>query len=313
MTRAAAKRLWTAGWPLLCLCLLSGSCWLLESAHPKAHSTALTEAVGCWMAGGWVFLVQKTQRRSASRLRRSSLGQAGWRGVLPVCLGEAFVVAGSAIAVSMTRQSVSANNVTLAMVLTPCVIAVTVPAMGGGPEENISLRLWPGLAGVAGLLLLLPQPILSDWRLVIALMAMPVFAGVGASVAVQRLEVERSVGRMSAVRDGMVLSLPLAGSLYGVLALRHLGEGNGPFFWFLAALDGLLATLTLVALRRLGPMRWAAQFCLTPLITIIEGVFFLRPPLNGRLWLALALLAVSGVYLLFASERATRQMPLAGL
>ena len=59
-----------------------------------------------------------------------------------------------------------------------------------------------------------------------------------------------------------------------------------------------MALLTLLVLRRLGVVRWSAQFLLIPLLTLLEGVLLLRPVLDFRSWMAFVLLAVSSGYLL---------------
>jgi threonine/homoserine efflux transporter RhtA len=68
------------------------------------------------------------------------------------------------------------------------------------------------------------------------------------------------------------------------------------------ACDGILALLAVVALARLGAVRWSAQFTLLPLLIVLEGIVLVRPTLSTRWVVGLLLLAVASVFLLMPPE-----------
>jgi hypothetical protein len=64
----------------------------------------------------------------------------------------------------------------IALALTPVVVALA------GRVESVAGRIWPGLAAVAGLMLVVAQPSLGDARSDVALCLMPVLTGCGAAL-----------------------------------------------------------------------------------------------------------------------------------
>ncbi len=302
MGKSGLQGRWSSVWPLLGLCPLAGSRWLLESAHPEAQDTALTHAAGCWMAAGFALLMTLALRRRRE-VRGPKSGDAIARFELSYFGGGTAALAGAALAAAISSRFVNANNATLALALVPCVTAVAMSASGYGGGADLPARLWPGLAGVAGLLLLLPQPVFTDWRYGLAFAAMPLLVGVGSSAFSTSCAPEVIRGPQRGSPACTVLLL--AGFAFGLLSLRSFRGSVASFSWGIAALDGLLALLSLLALQRLGATRWAAQFLLTPLITLLEGAVLLRPVLDLRSWLAFALLAVSGGYLLLIGRGKT--------
>ena len=294
MPQGIVRRQWAATWPMLMLCLLASSRWLVESAWPEAQSTDLTEAAGCLLAAGAFALLLSTRQRSRV--------PSGWSGTSRGTLGGGLaILTGPVLAASISSRYVNADDATLALSLVPVVIAVASPALGSAGSEDLTARLWPGLAGIAGLLLLLPQPSLSGWRFDLALPSMPLFVGTGAVLATRQ---SRRLTPSDAARARMIpwqVSAPaLASFILGGLGF-YAGHAAGrlAFSVAAAALDGCLAALTLVVVGRLGPLRWSAQFLLIPVLTLLEGAVLLHPLLDLRSWFGFALLIVSGGYLLF--------------
>ena len=298
--KAIVRWLVTLG-PFVAFCLLVSSRWLLESAYPPAASTQASEAVGCLLVAGILVSWSQLPR---SRKRVSAAQQVfSWK----LCFAAAAAVSGPAVISLVADRHVSGENATLALALTPVVVAVASSVLGEAIDDDFAARLWPGLAGVAGLLLLLPQPRFSSWRFDLALGLMPFTAGVSASWVSQSLFLPRPVYlRVSPRFPWVAPSLGFAATVFGALALRGFQPGTRPVFSLsAAALDGLTFWLSLSVLGRLGAVCWSAQFLVIPLLTLIQGVLFLRPVLDARSWLAFVLLAGSGGYL-FTIGRAGR-------
>lgn len=275
-------------WPFVTLCLLSASRWLIEGAVPSTASTVSSEAVGCLFAGVTLSLWLGIKLARIRPLR-------GFGALCGAGLVGALVLAGPAMAALLAGRPLNPNNATLALALCPVVIAV-VTVSGSGEHVELTALLWPGLAAVAGLLLLVPQPSFGSWRPWAGLLAMPLIVGTAAGWANVRLRA--SAG--PALRQGLPVlaaSLVFAAVLLGAIAAPHWRAGVPEGFSLVAAgLDGLTAVLSLVTLGRVGAVRWSAQFLLVPLLALLEGVLFLQPILDGRSYLAFALLAVSSAY-----------------
>ena len=177
---------------------------------------------------------------------------------------------------------------------------MSLQVLGDEVRDDLAARLWPGLAGIAGLLLLLPQPVFRGLRWPLALLLMPLLTSFGAVFAVSPARLEQPAHR-SIPRCEIAGALLLASILFALLeAVRRQTNTTmeAQFSFTASTLDGSLVLLSLIALRTLGATRWAAQFLLAPLITLTEGVVLLRPVLDMRSWLAFALLAISSIYLL---------------
>lgn len=238
----------------------------------------------------WSSLQGKRVPRSKTALNRDGR----WK----QSVAAALVLASPALSGAISDRHMNANAATLALALTPAVVAVAAAAYGSG---ELAGSLWPGIAGLTGLLLLLPQPTLSSWRLDTALVAMPLISGIsaafvtfgaGASPAGEINATQRADRR---IQGGLLL----AAAIFGVIALPGLLVGESGVFHPIAAVaDGLTFWLLLWTLEHLGAARWSAQVLLTPLVTILEGVVLLRPTLTVRSWLGLLLLLVGGIYLL---------------
>ena len=210
------------------------------------------------------------------------------------------MLTGPAVAQALSSRYVSADDATLALCLTPVVVAVAASATAL-EAGDMAARLWPGLAGAAGLLLLLPQPSLSGWRFVVALLALPLLAGIGAvhvTVTTEAAQTPTAVRGVSWLGATLFVS-SLLFALLGLIAYRQSGAVGVSAL--AVAADGLQALLTILALQRLGAVRWSSQFLIVPLLTMLEGAVLLRPMLDTRSWLAFVLLGVSSGYQIFSA------------
>ncbi len=226
-------------------------------------------------------------------------------------IAAAFLLASPALGAAVSDRHLNATAATVALVLTPVVTAVAMAA--SSPGDEMAGMLWPGLAGIAGLLLLVPAPSLSSWRTDLGLASLPLVPGIAAAYITTRIRMTRSEQNGSAVGTGfegtwapggysvqwMERGLLMAAVLFGITFLQGIGSQEiGALGWVGGLADGAILWLTLLTLKRVGAVRWSAQFLLTPLVTILEGLVLLRPMATARSWVGIALLAVSGGYLL---------------
>jgi hypothetical protein len=274
------RRGWRAWWPLVLLLALGASRWLIAAQWPETESTVASEAAGCGLAALLIF--------GGSMFWRGSGGVTGSRwDTLRWAAAGALVLVGPLVGM-VAGGEVGGTDLMVALALIPVVAAVATVASSGG-SKDLAGRLWPGLAALAGLLLMVPQPSLSNARADLVLGLSAVLPGVGAAWMC------RDGGGRAAAR--LVAGLSGAGLLLGLGMATQAGLRIGFSEWA-ALLDGLTAVLGLLALVQLGAMRWAAQFAVVPLAISLEGLVVLRPRLDWRVVAGVGLLLAASVYLL---------------
>jgi hypothetical protein len=260
-----ARARWQRWWPFVALVVAAACRWLLVAARPEAESTAGSLSLGCVWAAMLVLV-----------MGHAPLGALkDWRGML----SGAMMLGGPAL--GLLAGGMDAGSLTIALALTPVVVAVAAAALGDS-SEGMAGRLWPGLAAVAGLLLVLTQPSVSNVRNDVLLLAAPVLTGVGAAL-------------FCSERGRSVASALVGAAVVFVLVWWVM---RGPVSVVAVACDGLLALLGVLTASRLVATRWSAQFALVPLLIVLEGLALVRPGLQVRWVIGLVLVAVGSMYLL---------------
>ncbi len=289
---------WQRWWPFVLLLFLGASRWLLGDARPETRSTLASQALGCvWAALLTVLLLHRPGPAAGG-----PEPAAAWRDLI----AGALLLGGPASALLIGGSQVDGSSVTIALALTPVAIAISAAALGSSRPGGVSGRAWPGLAAVAGLLLVLAQPDLTDARSDTALLLAPLLTGLGAALFCE--ESPRSGVRQAQSRatprkaSSQRAATALAGGalLFGVAAAAWwiLG-GNRPSSALPAiACDGLIALVEVLALARLGAIRWSAQFVLLPLLILLQGILLVHPAVTARALLGLGLLALGSAALL---------------
>jgi drug/metabolite transporter (DMT)-like permease len=279
---AVARDRFRRWWPLLALLIAGAARWIVTDTHPEAGSTLASEALGCaWAA----LLVWAIAPRSPGRKAGSP-----WK----TLLAGAMLVGGPVTALLAHAPLVDPGGLTMALALTPVVVAVASAALSRGQSDDVAGRLWPGLAAIAGLLLVLVTPSLSDARNDLILALTPLLTGIGAAWL---------CAQSSTTAGKLRIGLAGAAALFAAAALAGWPLSGRPTFSVVAvAWDGVIALLSLLTLVQLGTTRWSAQFVLLPLLILLEGIVLMHPPLTLRLDCGLTLLAVASLYLLLRRE-----------
>lgn len=203
----------------------------------------------------------------------------------------ALLFAGPAISLLLPTREIDASALTIALALTPIVVAITSRALGTEGSEGIAGRIWPALAAVAGLLLVLVQPSLGDLLTDAALLLAPLLTGIGAALFCKDQPPAPSRNPTSLL--GATLFFASVLGLSRIFAAAHLS-----FSLLAIATDGLMALLGILALANLNATRWSSQFTWTPLLVILEGILLVRPRLTAHWFIGLILLLLAGIYLL---------------
>jgi drug/metabolite transporter (DMT)-like permease len=274
------------------LLVVGASRWLLVSARPETEPTLPSLTAGC----AWAALV------CAAFAIRSVPGRQGARHLGRGLIAGALLLGGPMLALVLGVTGVESSALVMALALTPVAVGVAASALGNESTDSLSGRIWPGIAAVTGLLLVLVEPSLSDLRADVVLVLVPVMTGLGAAMfaAAQR----RGVERMSVTQW-----LPTSGLLGGAAvfavgwAESHLhGAPVLRLSLTAVATDGIFALLSVLALARLGAVRWSAQFTLLPLLILLEGIVMVRPVFTTRWVVGLVLVAAASVYLLLPQD-----------
>ena len=265
-------------WPFALLCVLSAGRWMALDLAPSMASTlpSLFVAASCAALGvaGWSHLRGHVERASARCLAEC------------FCAG-AMLLAGPFLALIARMRIFEVTSLTIALALAPVVVAVARPAFRQTEGAELAGRMWPGIAAVAGFLLILPEPSLAGWREDGVLALAPLLTGVGAAWL-------RTRGGGEAPKT--VAALAGSATVFLGAALIQ----GAPWHGALAAggLDALLLMLSVAALFRLGATRWSAQFVLVPLVVMVEGLAGMGFRPDTRSMVGLLLVALSSAFLL---------------
>jgi hypothetical protein len=222
-------------------------------------------------------------------LRPSIVWNESSKQIARSAIGGALLISGPLIGL-LHPGLVSSTSLTLALALTPVVITVAESAAHNA-VESLAGRLWPGLAAIAGLLLLLEQPSLANPARDFLLVLSPVLSGCGAVLFASS---RPAAWRLPAALLGGAAVLALGAVVNHV---THLG-GWPDMPGLAAGLDAVEAILSLVALSRLSAARWSAQFAIVPLLVVLEGIGLARSSVPLRMIVGLVLLAAASAALL---------------
>jgi hypothetical protein len=208
-----------------------------------------------------------------------------------------MLITGPLIALLYAR-AIPAASLTMALALTPVVVAVC-EAAARNTSQTLAGRLWPGLATIAGLLLLLTQPSLSNPGEDLVLALTPLLTGCG---AVLFCSARKSIWRLPA---GLLGACAVLGLGAAINLVAHTG-GWPDMAGLAAGFDALEALLALIALGRLSSTRWSAQFAIVPLLVLLEGVALMPSSIPARMIVGLLLLAFAAVALLIPPTEESR-------
>jgi hypothetical protein len=274
------------------LCLLSSSAWLAAPFGTSTLPSLERQGLLHLMIGIGALLVSNKKMparfkdRPSARLALTSLGFFG----VP------------ALAIEFTSSFVGEINRSALFAMVPIVVVVTLTAVdAGGPAERGARRsLAPALAGLGGLLLLLPLSLSNSAHrdLMSAVVGAAVILVGITSVLLYRLlqyfELSDAIALVCLSNAGLLLACAWssrtitwrASSLLSLVSLPSLVE-----------LFEVLLLLWL--LRKMSPVQFASRYLLIPLLTVVEAYILLRPPLTLRIGAGVILLAAgSGMLLL---------------
>jgi drug/metabolite transporter (DMT)-like permease len=283
---------WTLWIAFAALCILSGTSW----AIPDAGTDVLPPLEQQGILFGALGLVAILFVGRGMRLRSGWLPRVELAGTAVGFFGVPVVV------VEYTLGSVPAISRSALYAMVPVVVVLAVASGDVTAREDRGARrfLVPALAGLGGLLLLLPLEFSGSVRGVVMLAvvcAAVVLAGL-ASVWLYRLL--RGIGWAEAIA---VVGLANAVFLLGWSAVHE------DVVWRLGGLASIASLSSLVdvvevllivwLMREMPPVRFAARYLVIPLVTVLESYALIRPELTARMGFGTILLAAGAGTLLF--------------
>jgi hypothetical protein len=260
------------------LCLVAGSRWMVADQWPELGSTLRSEAFAC---GGLAVLAV-----AFAAVRRRA--RPGLRGGVWLALAGVGLLAMPAFGTVLRGAAGESLNRAVAL----CFVPVMVTVLRGIRSDGAAVSLWPGLAGLAGALLLFPLALPSSVWGYLGLLLPPLAVSV-ACAALPRLSRE-----MSGAWAAAVLFLGGAAGPWAVEGARLAIPGSaGTISPWAVALDGAEAALAVLAVLQVDEVRYASRYFAVPLLTVLEGAALLRSGLTVRFGFGLALLAVGSAAL----------------
>jgi hypothetical protein len=202
------------------------------------------------------------------------------------------------VVMELAKGSVSEISRSALFAIVPVVVVMTTAA--GDDERGVRRLLLPALAGLGGLLLLLPM---SFSGTILGRLMLGVVCGAVVLVGLS------SVWLYPLIR-GVELARSVAGiCLANAAFLLICSIAHGDFVWRWNVLTSVISVPSLVdvievifivwLLREMPPVRFAARYLLIPLLTILESFVLVRPEVTMRIGCGTVLLAVGTGMLLF--------------
>jgi drug/metabolite transporter (DMT)-like permease len=283
---------WTLWIAFAVLCILSGTSW----AIPREMSDGLPLLEQQGILFGIIGLTALLFARGRVWSRNLGLRHIRLAAAAVGFFGVPMVVA------EYAQGSVPAISRSALFALVPVVVVIVVASgnTAGREERGARLFLMPALAGLGGLLLLLPLEFSGSprgWTMLSIVCAAVVLVGL-ASVWLYRLL------RGLALADAIaVVGVANAVFLLVWSAVREemvwRGGGLASVVSIASLVDVVEVSLIVWLLREMPPIRFAARYLVIPLLTVLESFFVIRPEWTARIGFGTALLAVGGGILLF--------------
>lgn len=264
------------------LCVLSASEWLFTPASETVLS-------GAYALVALVAAVANGRRAWGSLHSGARLGAAA-----ALALGIPTVM------VCWAGGHVSGSLGTAVFAAVP-VMVVLFTSQGNVDDSNDPRRLLlPSVAGLGGLLLLIPLSLPASLAGVMALLAVVAAATL---VAVASVWIRRLLQGYDLIQSIAIFALSNAAVLLcaGTLSGWNAG-GVRADIWVAGLIAGAEAVLLVGLLRGMLPVQVAARFLAIPLLTVMEGYFVLRPEITLRMGMGAALLVGGVGFVLFSPE-----------
>jgi hypothetical protein len=265
------------------LCILSATSWViphgeeLPALEQQGIRYAVIGLIALLLGGGRGWL-----RSEGLHLGVMSIGFFG----VPVAVGE------------WAQASVSEISRSALFAMVPVVVVMAIAA--GDEERGVRRFLVPALAGLGGLLLLLPMGFSGTvlGRLMLGVVcAAVVLVGLSSVWLYRLLRGVALTQAVAAVCLANAVFLLVCSAVSGDVVWR--GSGLASVISIGSLVDLVEVVLIVWLLQEMPPVRFAARCLVIPLLTILESFILVRPEVTVRLVCGTILLAAGAGVLLF--------------
>ena len=283
---------WTLWIAFVVLCVLSGTSWAIpremsDGLPPLEQQGVLFGVIGLsalLFAGRGVWSLSRV-----SRYAQLAAAAVGFFGV-PV------------VAVEYARGSVPAMSRSALFAMVPVAVVLVIGAgEATGREERGARRLLvPALAGLGGLLLLLPLDFsgsVRGWVMLAVVCAAVVGVGLARVWLYRLLPGFGLADAVAVVGFANAVFLLVLSCVHETVVWRWSGIASVASITSLV--DVVEVMLIVWLLREMPPIRFAARYLVIPLLTILESFVLMRPEWTIRMGFGTALLAAGAGTLLF--------------
>jgi hypothetical protein len=182
--------------------------------------------------------------------------------------------------------------------MVPVVVVMVIAA--GDDEKGARRFLAPALAGLGGLLLVLPLEFsgsIRGWLMLSVICAAVVLVGLSSVWLYRMLCGVALAHAVAAICLANAVFLLVCSVVRGDYVLRW--SGLASVISTASLVDVVEVVLLVWLLREMAPVRFAARYLLIPLLTILESFFLIRPEVTVRIACGTLLLAAGVGMLLF--------------
>jgi drug/metabolite transporter (DMT)-like permease len=283
---------WTLWLAFGALCILSGTSWAIPAEISGELPSLEHQGILFSVVGVTALLIAGRRVWSGSKGRQTARLAGAGVGFFGV----------PAVIVDYARGSVPAISRSALFAMVPVVVVLVVAAGEWTEREERGARLFlvPALAGLGGLLLLLPLEFSSSargWTMLGVVCIAVVVVGL-AGVWLYRLL--RGFAWADAVA---VVGLANAAFLLTWSAVHEEIVWRGSALVSATSLESLVDVVEVLLmvwlLREMPPIRFASRYLMIPLVTVLESFVVMRPAFTIRMGLGTVLLAVGAATLLF--------------
>jgi hypothetical protein len=283
---------WTLWIAFAALCILSGTSWAISD--DVSEGLPRLEQQGFLFGAVGVIALLVAGREVW--LRIGNLQRARLAAVSVAFFGVPVVV------VEYARGSVPAISRSALFAMVPVVVVMVVAAGDvTGREERGAMRfLVPALAGLGGLLLLLPLEFsgsVRGWVMLGVVCAAVVLVGLASAWLYRMLRGIRFAAAVAVV--GLANAVFLLGWSVVHEAMVWRWSGLASMVSISSLVDAVEVLLLVWLLRAMPPVRFAARYLVIPLLTVLESYVLMRPEWTVRMGSGTVLLAVGAGTLLF--------------
>jgi drug/metabolite transporter (DMT)-like permease len=271
---------------------MAASEWLLSYATGFAQESLVQQGIAYAILALAFALIYASHRKSNQQPPAPRT---------PIAFAAVLFLGLPAILLNYVNGRLPSTSISALYTLTPIVAIFTLASRT--PRDNVRSLLAPALAGMAGMLCILPLDLPASPRawiatsFVILSIALSGISGVELYLRAQNISLPETILISTAANSTVLLAwCGLSGEITWP-------PGDIAYQAAILALRVAEIFLTLWLVRAMDPIPFAARYLVIPFLTILEGLILIHPPLTTRLFLGATLLIIGSAWILTAKPK----------